>query len=66
MLHITLEEIAVGFDTGKFTVVDLVNTYLARIREVNDELHAVIETNPDAVAIAKRLDEEMKQSGRRG
>jgi Asp-tRNA(Asn)/Glu-tRNA(Gln) amidotransferase A subunit family amidase len=35
-------------------------TYLARIAEVNPILHAVIETNPDALTIAASLDEQRK------
>lgn len=48
----TLKELSNGMESGCFTAVDLVKAYLARISEVNEELHAVIETNPDALTIA--------------
>lgn len=56
LYHATLEDLTDGLESGCFTSVDLVNVYLARIAEVNDELHAVIETNPDALEIATQLD----------
>jgi hypothetical protein len=65
LLNITLDELSAGLDHGTFTVVDLVETYLARIKEVNDYFKAVIEVNPDALKIASRLDEEMVLSKRR-
>lgn len=66
MLDITLEEIASGLDGRKFTAVDLTHAYIARIEEVNDIFHAVLEINKDAVSIAEALDEEFKVTGRRG
>lgn len=66
-LHrITLEDLHNGLDGGKFSSVDLVNVYIARISEVNEVIRAVIEINPDAVAIANKLDEERQANGRRG
>ena len=66
-LHrITLEDLHYGLDDGKFSSVDLVNVYLARISEVNDVFRAVIELNPDAVAIANEMDEERRAYGRQG
>ncbi|KAK4449658.1 amidase signature domain-containing protein [Podospora aff. communis PSN243] len=64
-LTITLDEIAAGLDSGFFTVQDLTQTALTRIGEVQDTLHAVIELNSNALAIARLLDDELKASGRR-
>ena len=47
----------------KLTSFELTKGYLDRIAELNPILHAVIETNPDALWIAKRLDWE-RRSGR--
>lgn len=58
----TLQDLASGLQKGHFTSQDLVRTYLARIAEVQDEFHAVIETNPHALAEAKLLDEARKRS----
>lgn len=55
---ITLDDIAAGLDSGRFTSVQLVKTFLARIKEVDHIFHSVIETNPDALRIAQELDEE--------
>ena len=41
-------------------------TYIARINEVNDILHAVTEVNPDALAIASALDKERSGGTVRG
>lgn len=56
MLDVTIDDLSKGLSSGRFTSVDLVNTYLARIAEVNPILHAVNEVNPDALAIAADLD----------
>lgn len=56
LTNATVDELAEGLAKGAFTSVDLVNAYIARILEVNSTLHAVTEINPDAVAIARKLD----------
>ena len=52
--------------SGLFTSVDLVNTYVDRINEVNGTLSMVTEINPDAVMIAQQLDQERAQNKSRG
>ncbi|KAH8811102.1 amidase signature domain-containing protein [Xylogone sp. PMI_703] len=52
----TIDDVQDGLTCGNFTSVQLTQAYLARISEVNDILHAVIETNPDALEIAAQLD----------
>lgn len=56
LLEATLDELREGLDAGKFTSVELTKAYIARINEVNSELHAVNQINPDALAIAAELD----------
>jgi amidase len=54
---------------GKTSSVHLVKAYRARIQEIDHHgptLDAVIELNPDALAIAAALDEERKARGPRG
>ena len=46
--------------------VDLVQTYIRRIEEVNERLHSVSEINPDALLIAQRLDAERAAGRVRG
>jgi amidase len=56
LIDATLADLSIGFESGAFTSVDLVQAYIARIKETNDILHAVTEINPDALSIAESLD----------
>jgi len=49
--------------TGELTSRELTQGYLDRIRRLNPTLNAVIETNPQALNIANRMDKE-RRSGR--
>jgi hypothetical protein len=60
LVDATFDELGTGLRNDLFTSVDLVNAYLKRIEEVNDELHAVIATNPRARAEAAYFDELLK------
>src|SRR6478736_1779714 len=54
---------------GRYTARQITELYLRRIDEVDRQgpaLHAVIEVNPDALAIADALDAERKAKGPRG
>ena len=69
-----IEELTIGqlqslMDARKASAVSLVKRYLARIKAIDrrgPELNAVIELNPDALAIAAELDQERLAKGRRG
>ena len=69
-----IEELAIPklqalIDARKLTAVSLVKKYLARIEAIDrrgPRLNAVIELNPDALAIAAELDAERLAKGRRG
>ncbi|WVQ84114.1 hypothetical protein IAT38_006259 [Cryptococcus sp. DSM 104549] len=54
------------FDSGNLTSEKLTRCYLDRIALTNQYLHAVIETNPDAISIAKKLDVERAAGKCRG
>jgi len=67
--EMTIAELQEGMKAGHWTSKDLVLAYLARIEAMDRKgpsLHAVIEINPDAVAIAESLDAERKAKGVRG
>ncbi|KAJ8065173.1 hypothetical protein OCU04_005885 [Sclerotinia nivalis] len=49
-----------------FTSKELVQCYLRRIELINPRIKAIIETNPDALYIADRLDSERKEGRIRG
>jgi len=62
----TLASLQQAMNEGKTTSSALTAAYLERIEKLDPQLHAFIETNPDAKAIAKALDEERAKSGPRG
>src|SRR5579872_5530026 len=67
--ELTIDDLSRGMETGKYTARRIAELYLARIEATNRRgpmLRAVIETNPDALAIADKLDAERKQGKVRG
>jgi amidase len=66
--EITIAKLQEGMTAGRFSAHSLVRKYLARIKAIDSAgpaLHSVIETNPDALAIAMALDRERKERGPR-
>lgn len=64
-----LDELGSLMQSGRYTSRRLTELYLARIEATNrkgPQLGAVIETDPDALAVADTLDRERKQKGARG
>lgn len=57
----TIPELQTLMASGALTSRELTLGYLQRIAQFNPLLHAVIETNPMAVAIAAKLDNERRQ-----
>ena len=51
---------------GRLSSAELTEAYLRRIERLNPVLHAVIETNPDAPAIAARRDAQRRAGRARG
>ena len=67
--EITIPELQDGMKSGKFTARSLAEKYLGRIDEIDKRgpaVNAIIELNPDALAIAAGLDDERKAKGPRG
>jgi len=67
--EVTVAGLQAGMAKGQYTARSLTEAYLGRIDAVNltgPMLRAVIETNPDALAIAAALDAERKAKGPRG
>jgi amidase len=52
--------------SGQATSRSIIQTYLARIAEIDKKLNSVIEVNPEALAIADRMDAERKAGKIRG
>lgn len=66
--EISLTELTEGMDTGRWTSRSIVDAYLDRIQEIDragPKINSVLETNPDARAIADALDAERKVKGPR-
>ena len=62
----SIPELQALLASGKLTSRELVQGYLQRIAALNPLLNAVIETNPQAVAIAAQLDAERRRGVVRG
>ena len=65
-IEATIPELQALMNSGALTSAQLTTNYLNQIASLNPLLHAVIETNPDALAIAQRLDTERKAHKIRG
>ncbi|KFY92710.1 hypothetical protein V498_04801 [Pseudogymnoascus sp. VKM F-4517 (FW-2822)] len=61
LLDAGVDDLMKGLKRKHFTSVDLVRAYLQRIQEVQQQVHAITEINPDAISIAQSLDEERAQ-----
>lgn len=67
--ELTIVQLQAGMKSGRFTAVSLVKKYRVRIEEIDRRgpaVHAVIELNPDSLAIAHGLDQERKAGRVRG
>ncbi len=65
----TISDLQAAMAKGRQTAVSLTRAYLRRIEELDRRgptLRAVLEINPEALAIAKDLDRERKAKGPRG
>jgi amidase len=61
LIEITIDEVQAKMRSGELTSQRLVEMYLERIKHVDEKTRSVIETNPDALTIAKQLDAERKR-----
>jgi len=67
--ELTVAQLQEGMRTGRWTARSLTEQYLARIDALDQRgpnLHAVLEVNPDALAVADALDAERRAKGPRG
>jgi amidase len=67
--EITIADLQEGMKSGKYSALSVVEKYLARIEAIDKHgpaINSVMETNPDALAIAEALDKERKEKGPRG
>ena len=67
--EITTADLQTGMSSGKFTARSITEKYLARIDAIDKQgpaINSVIETNPDALAMADAADKERRDKGARG
>lgn len=65
----TVSQLHAAFKKGSLTAEEVVQQYLDRIAAIDDagpQLNAIITVNPEALAIAQQLDEELKAGITRG
>ncbi len=60
LVEITITELQAWMRSGKLTSRRLTEMYLERIAKIDIKTHAVLELNPDALAIADKMDKERK------
>lgn len=66
LLDVSITELGELLTAGDLSSRNLVDLYIQRAEQVDDELHAVIEINPDALRIAEHLDFELENGVTRG
>jgi len=62
----SIPELQAAMASGQLTSQRLTQGYIRRIQSLNPTLHAVIEVNPNAIAIATQLDNERRHGHVRG
>src|SRR6266550_74570 len=65
-IEATIPQLQAAMASGALTSAGLTMGYINRIQSLNPTLHAVIEVNPNAVAIATALDNERRAGNVRG
>ena len=61
LVEVTITELQSQMKSGKLTSRRIVEMYLERIKQIDKKTRAVLELNPDALAIADRMDKERKK-----
>ncbi len=67
--EITIAELQKGYKNGDFTIADVTEAYLQRIKAIDKNgpaLNSMITVNSDAMEIARGLDEELENGDKRG
>ncbi|MFL6468269.1 MAG: amidase family protein, partial [Pyrinomonadaceae bacterium] len=61
LVEITIPQLQAKMRSGELTARRLTEMYLARIEQIDQKTHSVLQTNPDAFSIADALDKERKK-----
>ena len=60
--ELTIQNIHKAFKDGEYNSQKLVSAYLERIQELDSTINAINAINPDALTIAKELDDEYQRT----
>jgi amidase len=66
IVEASIDQLQKDMAAGRASSESITRAYLARIAKLDKRTHAVLETNPDAIAIARALDRERKAGHVRG
>ncbi len=66
VVELTAVELQEAYAAGAYTVVEVTQAFLERIERYEGHYNAFISMNPDALAVAAALDEELRTTGPRG
>jgi|CXWL01.1.fsa_nt_gi amidase len=61
LVEVTIAQLQAQMKSGKLTARKLTEMYLERIKQIDTKTRSVIESNPDALAIADAMDKERKR-----
>jgi len=61
--ELTIAHVHQDYKDGKYNSRQLIQAYMERIEASNAKINAITYINPDAISIAKKLDEEYKRTG---
>lgn len=60
--ELTISDIHAAYQSGKFNSQQLVQAYWDRIEEMDNDINSISTINPDAMEMAKELDEEFQKT----
>lgn len=66
IVEASIDQLQKDMAAGSASSESITRAYLARIAKLDKQTHAVLQTNPDAIAIARALDHERKAGHVRG
>ena len=66
VVELTATQVHADLLAGRYTVVELARAFLERIERYEERYNAFVSMNPDALAVAAALDEELRSVGPRG
>jgi len=66
LANLSIDQIESGLAGGEYDTVTLTKAYLTRIEQLEPQVNAVLEVNPDALALADKLDGERRDGKLRG